>query len=55
MGIFRDETGCDDNSQLRMVSVKLDLLTLTELLANLKGVSLLEEFSGNELKFSSKC
>lgn len=37
----------------RMVSVKLDLLTLTELLANLKGVSLLEELSGNE--FSSKC
>lgn len=40
---------------MRMVSVKLDLLTLTKLLANLKGVSLLKEFSRNELKFSSKC
>lgn len=37
----------------RVFSVKLDLLTLTELLANLKAVSLLEELSRNE--FSSKC
>lgn len=54
--VWRAETGCDAVTlNANAFCEAEDLLTLTEQLANLKGVCVLEEFSVNELNFSSKC